>query len=161
MPAGSAAKLTDLQNQLDAAVADPAEGFFYGASIEELATALGMEANVLRESIVNHNALCDAGVDTDFHKPPPFMRKVSEEGPFYAFELQCNVFCTMGGIRVNQQNAVLDAEFNAIPGLYCVGVDCSGLQGTTYRSRLGAGAQGYAVYSGRNSAKNAIGYIGA
>jgi len=155
------AKLTDLQNQLDAALADPAEGFFYGASIEELATALEMDADVLRESIVNYNALCDAGADTDFYKPAPFMRKVSEDGPFYAFELQCNVFCTMGGIRVNQQNEVLDAEFNAIPGLYCAGVDCSGLQGTTYCIRLGGGAQGYAVYSGRNSARSSISYIGA
>jgi fumarate reductase flavoprotein subunit len=67
----------------------------------------------------------------------------------------------MGGIRVNTHNQVLDMEFNPIQGLYAAGVDCSGLYGDTYCIDLAGSAQGYAVYSGRNSAKHAKTYIKA
>lgn len=152
--------MTDLPNQLAEAKESKPTGFFYGDTVAELAEALGVEADTLQETIENYNAMVAAGADTEFGKQAPFLHEVPVSGPFYAFELKCSAFCTMGGIRVNQQNEVLDENFDGIPGLYCAGVDCSGLQGTTYCMGIGGGAQGYAVYSGRNSVRCAKEYLG-
>lgn len=153
--------MADLRNQLDQAVAGQPAGFYYGATIEELAEAADLNADNLRQTIANYNKMVASGADTEFGKKPPFLHEVPESGPFYAFDLKCSAFCTMDGIRVNQQNEILNEDFEAIPGLYCAGVDCSGLQGTTYCMGIGGGAQGYAVYSGRNSARNAKAYLSA
>lgn len=136
------------------------EGFFYGETIDELAEAIEVDPATLSTTIANYNSMVATGVDSDFGKTAPWLQEVPASGPFYAFELKCSAFCTMGGIRVNEKNEVLDGDFNGIPGLYCAGVDCSGLQGTTYCMNIGGGAQGYAVYSGRNSVRSAKGYLG-
>ncbi len=152
-------QMTNLQAELEAAKNAKPEGFFYGDTVEDLAAALGVDAATLRETITNYNAMVAAGVDTDFGKKAPFLHEVPVDGPFYAFELKCSAFCTMGGIRINRKNEILDENFDGIPGLYCAGVDCSGLQGTTYCMGIGGGAQGYAVYSGRNAIRSIAEYI--
>jgi fumarate reductase flavoprotein subunit len=150
--------MENVQSNLDAVLAKNPDNIHKAETISELAGKIGVDAATLQDTVAKYNVLCDAGEDTDFGKPAPFLRKV-ETGPFYAFELKCNVFCSMGGIRVNPNNQVLDSEFNPIPGLYAAGVDCSGLYGDTYCIDLAGSAQGYAVYSGRNSAKHARTYI--
>jgi fumarate reductase flavoprotein subunit len=152
--------MKDIQTQLDKVLTKGLSNVHKGETIAELASKIGADPATLENTVTQYNALCDAGEDTDFGKEKPFLRKV-ETGPFYAFELKCNVFCSMGGIRVNTHNQVLDTEFNPIPGLYAAGVDCSGLYGDTYCIDLAGSAQGYAVYSGRNSAKHARTYIPA
>jgi fumarate reductase flavoprotein subunit len=150
--------MQNIQKQLDDVLAKNPKNVYTGATIEELANKMGLDPKTLSATVQNYNAICDAGVDTDFGKDKPFLRKV-ETGPFYAFELKCNVFCSMGGIRVNTRNEVLDSNFNPIPGLYGAGVDCSGLYGDTYCIDLAGSAQGYAVYSGRNSARSIKTYL--
>lgn len=153
-------QMDTLKDEAAAAVADEPEGFYHGDTVEELAEAMGVDAATLRATIEGYNAMVAAGADADYGKQAPFLHEVPEDGPFYAVELKCSAFCTMGGIRVNRSNEVLDTDFEAIPGLYCAGVDCSGLQGTTYCILLGGGAQGYAVYSGRNAVRCAKEYLG-
>lgn len=153
-------KMTELEGQLAEAKEKSPEGFFYGETIDELAEAIEVDPATLSTTIANYNSMVATGVDSDFGKTAPWLQEVPAGGPFYAFELKCSAFCTMGGIRVNEKNEVLDGDFNGIPGLYCAGVDCSGLQGTTYCMNIGGGAQGYAVYSGRNSVRSAKGYLG-
>ena len=150
----------NLRAEADAAVEGKPAGFYYGETLEELASLLEIPADGLSATVREYNAKVAAGADDEFGKQAPFLQEVPESGPFYAVELMCSAFCTMGGIRVNQKNEVLDKDFDGIPGLYCAGVDCSGLQGTTYCVLLGGGAQGYAVYSGRNSVRNAKDYMG-
>ena len=153
-------KMENLEAELAEAKQAAPEGFFYGETLDELASALEVSADTLKKTVSNYNAMVAAGADTDFGKQAPFLHEVSESGPFYAFELKCSAFCTMGGIRVNRENEVLDVNFEPIAGLYCAGVDCSGLQGTTYCMGIAGGAQGYAVYSGRNAVRNAKNYLG-
>ncbi len=157
--AGSA--MENLRDEADAAVASEPDGFYYAETLADLAEALDVPADQLQATVQEYNEMVAAGADSEYGKEAPFLNEVPEDGPFYAVELMCSAFCTMGGIRVNQSNEVLDEDFNGIPGLYCAGVDCSGLQGTTYCILLGGGAQGYAVYSGRNSVRCAKEYIGA
>lgn len=150
--------LADLQNQLDEAIANEPGGFWHADTIEELAKQLEIDPDALAETVAAYNDMCDAGKDTDLYKPAEYLRKV-EGGPFYAFELMCNAFATMGGVRVNEKGEVVDTNRDAIHGLYNAGISCSGLQGTTYCINLGGGAQAYAVYSGRNCVQNASEYI--
>lgn len=152
-------QMTDLPNELAKAKQDNPDGFYYGENVEDIAKALEVDATTLRNTIKNYNSMVKEGKDTEFGKQAPFLHEVSESGPFYAFELKCSAFCTMGGIRVNRHNEVLDENFDGIPGLYCAGVDCSGLQGTTYCMGIGGGAQAYAIYSGRNSVRCAKEYL--
>ena len=157
--------LEKLQSQLDEAVAEAdapgggKAGFWHADTIEALAVEMGVDPQALCAEVDSYNAMCDAGVDTEMGKPAEYLRKV-EGGPFYAFELMCNAFATMGGVRVNEKGEVLDANRAPIPGLYNAGISCSGLQGTTYCINLGGGAQAYAVYSGRNCVRSAMAYMG-
>ena len=152
-------KMDTLKDEVEQAKNDMPEGFYCGDTVAELSEALGVDESKLAQTIKDYNAMVAAGSDDDFGKKAPFLHEISEEGPFYAVELLCSAFCTMGGIRVNRENEVLDENFEGIPGLYCAGVDCSGLQGSTYCILLAGGAQGHAVYSGRNSARKAKAYL--
>lgn len=141
--------LDDLQNQLDEAAANPPAGFWTAATLDELAEKLEVDGATLAAEVKKYNGFVAEGADGDYFKDAHYLREVGD-GPYYAFELMCNAFATMGGIRVNERGEVLDGDHNAIPGLYNAGISCSGLQGTTYCPLLGGGAQGYAVFSGRN-----------
>lgn len=64
-----------------------------------------------------------------------------------------------GGVLVSIDSKVLDTDYNAIPGLYCVGAECSGLTGDAYYMALSAVRQSQCICSNRNAAKNAHAYI--
>lgn len=59
--------------------------------------------------------------------------------------------CALGGLRVNDDNEVLNAYGYPVPGLYAIGNDAAGmLVGDTYAVTLPGSTAGYAVFSGRN-----------
>lgn len=152
-------KLDKLEEQLNAALSRKNKSIFKADTIEELARKIGVDPTNLRATIDLNNKMYSEGKDTEFAKPAQYLRPI-KTAPFYAFELKANVFATMGGIRVNTKSEVLTKDFEPIPGLYCAGMDCGGLNGDTYSYLLSASAQGYAVYSGRNSVQNALKYMG-
>lgn len=151
-------KLENLQSELDDAKAGMPEGFYYAESLDELATALDVDAATLKQTVSDYNAMVAAGEDTKFHKPVEFMREVPEAGPFYAFELQPNVCFTLGGITINKNCEVVDRDGKRIDGLYGAGIECSGLTGFYYNDLHGGDAQAFSVFSGRTSAQNAVEY---
>jgi len=88
-------------------------------TIEELAVAMGVDPVGLRRSI---DAL-PAG-------PPPRTGTVSlSTPPWYGIPLLVGVTFTFGGLRVDGHARVLDAEGEAIPGLYAAGGTMGGLHG--------------------------------
>ncbi|MDZ7639396.1 MAG: FAD-dependent oxidoreductase [Bryobacterales bacterium] len=103
-------------------------------TLDELAAKMNVEAAVLRESVARYNRMADAGEDEDFHRfgskmPEPTRindrmagkPKRIERGPFYASRMGPVTRKSMGGLRVDLQCRVLDAEGEAIEGLYAVG----------------------------------------
>ena len=67
---------------------------------------------------------------------------------------------TVGGLKVNEKNEVLNEDFEPIPGLYAGGSEAGGLYGASYDVVICAGSQqGWAVHSGKRSAESAKAYL--
>jgi succinate dehydrogenase/fumarate reductase flavoprotein subunit len=98
-------------------------------TIVELALKLGMDPNVLRASIEKYNKECESASGA--------AQMPVKKGPFYAIFLQPFMQCTHGGIIVNADQEVMDAQGNVMPGLYAGG-DCT----TEYTINTGSQAGG-------------------
>jgi fumarate reductase flavoprotein subunit len=56
----------------------------------------------------------------------------------------------LGGIKINERTEVVDRKGKAVPGLYVVGFDASGMWGDGYAIKGSTGASaGFAANSGR------------
>lgn len=122
-------------------------------SVADLATQLGMDADVLEATINRYNELCDKGVDEDFGKPAEYMQKI--EGTVYAIPLNRSFTVTFDGLVTDLDSHVLDNNNNSIPGLYAAGeVSFTGLFGDEYPScglAIGASVR-YGRIAGVNAA---------
>jgi len=89
-------------------------------------------AEQLQITVDQYNqALADGTLDrlspprrTDRYKAMPI-----KTAPFYAVPLCTGITNTMGGLVVNEDGAVLDANDKPIPGLYAAGGATGGLEG--------------------------------
>ncbi|BCB84538.1 3-oxosteroid 1-dehydrogenase [Phytohabitans suffuscus] len=91
-----------------------------GDTIEELADKCGMEPAVLKATVDRYNAMCAAGVDDDFDRPPATLVPV-DRGPYYAVQLWPGGPNTQGGPRRNAESQIMRADGRPIPGLYSAG----------------------------------------
>lgn len=89
-------------------------------TIEELAKLAGIDPDGLKASVERYNELCANGRDDDYGKASEFLIPV-EKAPFFASEGKANLLITMGGLDVNVDMQVLDAEGKTIEGLYALG----------------------------------------
>ncbi len=125
-----------------------------GKSLEQLATATGMKASALRQSLQANNAAARGEAPDPFGKSPGG-RQVLEQGPFYACDISVTnpVFplgaLTLGGLRVDEGNgAVLDTQGQPIAGLYAAGRTALGIPSHLYISGLSLAD---CVFSGRRA----------
>ncbi|MDO4493057.1 MAG: FAD-dependent oxidoreductase [Clostridia bacterium] len=126
----------------------------HAATIEELATLIGMEPEKLAATVARYNELCAAGEDADFGKPAEFMIPV-EGDEYYAFRMTPGSSVTFGGLSIDKDAHVLDVNDKPIPGLYAAGeVAFTGLFDAEYPC-CGM-AIGSAVWFGRTAAGNAV-----
>ncbi|MBR2834352.1 MAG: FAD-dependent oxidoreductase [Coriobacteriales bacterium] len=135
------------------------EYFFKADTIAELAQAIGLDAEVLTQTVEAYNALCAAGEDTEYHKDSKFLISL-ENGPFYAAHILPNLLNTMGGVSISQDCQVINENFEPVENLYCAGMDASGFQGETYGITISGSCQGVAICTGRiagqKAAENAL-----
>jgi len=118
-----------------------------GATLDELATKLGIEAAGLKTSVQQINAYAQTGVDPDFgrgitayqqnigdasagHKNPNI--GPIQTGPFYAVRLYPGDIGASTGLATDAQARVLDAQQQPIEGLYAVGNDMNSIMGGVY-----------------------------
>lgn len=128
-------KMIETLNGQKAGLADDlmARGMAYSAdTLEELAKLSGLDAAALVNTVNTFNGYVDAGDDRDFGRKT-FNGKV-EAGPFYAAKLQLACHLTFGGLVINDDAQVLDAEGNAITGLYAAGDVTSGYEGIVHQT---------------------------
>lgn len=101
-------------------------------TIEELAGKLGLNSEVLRETMATFNDNAEKGID------PQFGRKLHlvpvKEPPFYAMRYKPTFMQTVGGIKINTKTQVVDVFGNVIPRLYAVGETTGGHVGRRYPS---------------------------
>jgi succinate dehydrogenase/fumarate reductase flavoprotein subunit len=89
-------------------------------TLEELADALGIPADTLKQSVERYNALCEQGFDEDFGKSQKYMHKI-ETAPFWGIRKHIRVSAICAGVNTNANAQALDADGKVIDGLYCVG----------------------------------------
>ncbi len=95
------------------------ESLFKADTIKELASKTGLPEENLKKTIEDYNHMVEINSD------PHFARKYLEDpistAPFYAIKVHASVLVTFGGIKVNKDLQVLDAEAKPMPGLYAAG----------------------------------------
>lgn len=95
---------------------------FKGETIEELAAAMGVDAQTLTATVDRYNELAGKGEDEDFGKPAESMIALAAEGPYYAVKFYPVSFGSMGGLITDSQTcSVLDADGNPIANLFAAG----------------------------------------
>ncbi|MEY3992745.1 MAG: hypothetical protein RIS04_1508 [Pseudomonadota bacterium] len=141
-----------------------------GATLAELASKLGMDAQALQASVAQNNRNAETGVDPDFHRgetayqqnlgDPAWTGKNPNigplaQGPFYAVRLYPGDIGSSTGFATNEHAQVLGADGQAIGGLYAVGNDMHSIMGGTYPApgiTIGPG-----LVFGRIAARHALG----
>ena len=117
-----------------------------GATIAELADAVGIPADVLTEALSRYNDQQKAGIDEDFGRSATEMTASLETAPYYAVCVTPAIHHTMGGLSVNTDTQVLRTDGTPIPGLYAAGEVTGGLHGA---NRLGGNGVADIVVNGR------------
>lgn len=140
---------TDIETWL-AANGLSAPVFVKGDSLSELAKVIGMDAAVLENTVSTYNGYVAAGNDEEFNRPAQYMTQPLADGPYYLVEQKPRFATTMGGLVVNPSLEVLNAEGNAISGLYAAGEVAGGVMGDD--SPSGAN-NGWALTSGKLAAE--------
>ncbi|MEU4595642.1 FAD-binding protein [Nocardia sp. NPDC023988] len=121
-----------------------------GATVDELAAAIGVPALGLRESVERFNGFARNGHDDDFGRgdsaydnyygdptlPQPTLDPL-DRGPYYALRIRIGDLGTKGGLVYNENAQVLRADGSVIDGLYAAGNTSAAVMGNDY---AGAGA---------------------
>ena len=127
------------------------KGFtFFGATYEELAAAIGVDAAAFAETMNNWNSYVAAQNDPDFGRVS--FANPLDTAPYYAIKVTAGIHHTMGGVQINTETQVLNTEGAAIPGLYAAGEVTGGVHGA---NRLGGNAVSDFVVFGRIAGEQA------
>lgn len=109
-------------------------------TLEELARRVGYEGQAALQfvaSVERYNQLCRDGHDIDFGKDPKVLFPVAQ-APFFAYakeEIKPGPFMvTTGGLLTDDDQNVIDANCEPIPGLYASGNCCGGRFGLQYHT---------------------------
>jgi flavocytochrome c len=128
-------------------------------SIPELATMLGLPADVLAGTVARYNQFVADGEDRDFLKAGSFLKPIATP-PFYGAELRlATIAMTSVGLRIDVDAHVIDRVGRAIPGLFAAGECTGGVLGDVY---VGSGNSFsncivFGRTAGRSSALSALG----
>jgi succinate dehydrogenase/fumarate reductase flavoprotein subunit len=125
-----------------------ADGYLVtGATLDELAERLGIDAAGLQASVEQMNHHAETGHDPDFHRgETAYQRNLGDAtwtgpnpnlgplrtAPFYAVRLYPGDIGAATGLATDEHARVLDAEDRPIPGLYAVGNDMQSVMGGVY-----------------------------
>ena len=107
-----------------------------GATLEELAEKLSINAEGLKASVEQYNADAAAGAENAQIAAVP-KRALDAEGPYYGVRVEAANHMTKGGVVCNENAQVLNADDTVVPGLYAAGEVTGGVHGT---NRLGSNA---------------------
>lgn len=91
-----------------------------GATLEELAEKLSINAEGLKASVEQYNADAAAGAENAQIAAVP-KRALDAEGPCYGVRVEAANHMTKGGVVCNENAQVLNADDTVVPGLYAAG----------------------------------------
>lgn len=117
-----------------------------GATLDELASKIDVDANGLKDSVSRMNAYAASGVDDDFargttvyekangdpaHGPNPTLGRL-DTGPFYAVKLWPGDIGSATGLVGDDNARLLRRDGSVIDGLYACGNDLQSIMGGVY-----------------------------
>lgn len=117
-----------------------------GATLDELAGTIAVDAANLRATVQRHNEFARTGVDTDFgkgetdlnrfngdaqHRPNPCIGRL-EAAPFYALPVWPADIAVSTGLATDANAQVRAADGSLIGGLYACGNDMASVMGGSY-----------------------------
>lgn len=116
---------------------------------EELEAEIGLPSGSLSQTLATYNAHAARREDPYFHKEACWLQSL-DKPPYAAIDLRVgsgpySIF-TLGGLRTDTSQAVLDADGEVIPGLFAAGRTASGIPAQGYNSGLSLGD---CTFSGR------------
>ena len=91
-----------------------------GATLEELAEKLSINAEGLKASVEQYNADAAAGAENAQIAAVP-KRALDAEGPYYGVRVEAANHMTKGGVVCNENAQVLNADDTVVAGLYAAG----------------------------------------
>ena len=139
----------NVMSDLKAAEEDKCPTIWHADTIEDLAEMIGIDPDILAETVDTYNDFCDQGYDEYFGKDRQDLRPLTGKGGFYAAECRPGAYGTIGGVKVNDKMQVFDNDCKPIPGLYSAGTDANTIYGDSYNFKLPGNSMGFAVNSGR------------
>lgn len=114
-----------------------AKGLVTSASTpSELAAKLGLDESAFLATLDRYNAAVEKQDDEEFGRKTA-LRAPLNEGPYHAIQIAPGVHHTMGGVTINTDTNVLNAQKQAIPGAYAAGEVVGGIHGG---NRIGGNA---------------------
>jgi 3-oxo-5alpha-steroid 4-dehydrogenase len=128
-----------------------------GASLDQLASKLGMPAEALARTVGDYNNLALAGGRDAMGKPAEFCTALGE-GPYYALDCSADslMMCpalSLGGLKVEEASGrVLSSANTPIDGLYAAGRSAVGVASRSYVSGLSIAD---CIFSGRRAGRHA------
>ena len=108
------------KNTIENGVENDPKNYFKADTLEELAEKLAVPVDTFLATVERYNELVDGGEDLDFYKDTVFMTPI-KEGPFYATRVGAGLLAVVGGLHIDDNNQVMTAEDEVIPGLFAVG----------------------------------------
>lgn len=125
---------------------------FYGETLEEAAEKAGIPADALQATIDEYNQLVENNAERDELGRAVFTTKL-ENGPWYIVPRSPAIHHTMGGLVIDEDCHVLNAQGEKIPGLLAAGEIVGGIHGG---NRLGGNAIVDTVVFGKRAGETAI-----
>ena len=124
-------------------------------TLEELGEKMGVPADAFVKTMSDYNDAIENGTDDPQGREKA--RNPIVDAPFYAIKVAPGIHHTMGGLRINTDTEVLDADGNAIAGLFAAGEVTGGIHGG---NRLGGNAICDINVFGHQAAVSALAYLG-
>ncbi|MEF9973798.1 MAG: FAD-dependent oxidoreductase [Clostridia bacterium] len=125
-------------------------GVTIAETLDELAAAIGVDAEGLKATVDAWNEMVKAQADTEFGRNTFFMPIA--QGPFYALKTTFFASVCHGGITKNAKAEVTRFDGSAIPGLYAAGEVTATTNSNGYTIST-------AITYGRIAAQNAVEYM--
>ena len=123
---------------------------FQADTLEDAATAAGLDAEALAQTVAAFNEMQASGVDEAFGREE--FRGPVEQGPFTIAKIQVCYHLTFGGLVIDENSRVLDNDGAPIEGLFAAGSVLSGFEGAAHQT---GDCLNYVVYTGRVAGANA------
>ncbi|MBO0430591.1 flavocytochrome c [Enterococcus sp. DIV0660C] len=126
-----------------------------GDSIEDLAKAINIPEETLAKTVTTWNSEVADKKDTQFNRTTAMDNDLSKP-KYYAIKIAPGIHYTMGGVKINTNTEVLNADNEPIKGLYAAGEVTGGLHGD---NRIGGNSVAEIIIFGRQAGQQAAKFV--